>query len=781
MNQHFSNKTKLAGLLAILFFALLIPQPLAAQQSKTDAMIFGHVLDARAGEHLPFANIVLYKELADGKRTQVAGVATDETGHYYLHNVPEGEYLLTVSMVGYKKLERRVAARRGQSAEVNLDIEPNATRLEDVLVSASRYETDRRTSSTVVGMLTPAAMEDVGAVNLAEGLVFQPGLRVENTCQNCGVNSVRINGLDGKYSQVLIDGRPLFSSLAGVYGLEQVPASMIDRVEVIRGGGSSMFGANAIGGVINVITREPLHNTLDISHTVSNHSGKAWDNVTSLGATLVAPNRRAGAYVFGSHRVRQGYDHDGDGFTELGRLRASSLGFRSFYRVSERSKLSLEYHNTYEFRRGGDSIDLQPHLALVAEQAEHHIGGGSLSYDFVSSDSRAHFSLFSSLQHIDRATYYGTGRDLNAYGTSTDLTSVSGAQFNYAFDTLLFLPAQLVAGIEYSRNVLDDLQPAYHRELNQDIAIASAFVQNEWKTDALGLLVGVRADKHSLMERLVVSPRATLRYSLPSGLVFRANLSTGFRAPQAFDEDLHIMAVGGEVAIISLDPDLQPEYSASASASVGLTRTLGTCTLDLLLDGFYTRLDNVFILREHGSDAAGNLLMERTNGSGAFVAGANIEASASWPNSLALQAGLTAQRSRYLEPEQWSENPDIEPQRRMFRTPDLYGFLTASYNILPALKAALSATYTGPMLVQHMAGYIAVDREVETPSFFDLNLKFSYDFRLTAGTTLQLNGGMQNIFNAYQDDFDQGPDRDAGYIYGPNRPRTVFLGLKLSI
>lgn len=773
----------LSATFAFLFVAFFscFHIPAAAQSSKSDAMVFGHVVDRATGAHLPFANLVLYRENAQGLRTQVMGTATDETGHYYLHNVPEGEYVLAVSMVGYKKLEHRVSARSNRSQEVNFDIEANATRLNDVLISANRYDTDRQSSATVVGVLTPAAMEDVGAVNLAEGLVFQPGLRVENTCQNCGVNSVRINGLDGKYSQVLIDGRPVFSSLAGVYGLEQVPASMIDRVEVIRGGGSSLFGANAIGGVINVITREPLYNSLDIAHTVSNLEGKAWDNVSSLNAAFVSPDRRAGAYVFGSHRARQGFDHDGDGFTELGRLRSSSLGFRSFYRMSDRSKLTLEYHNTYEFRRGGDSIDLQPHQALVAEQAEHHINGGSLSFDLASADQRARLSLFSSLQHIDRNTYYGTGRDLNAYGTSTDLTSVSGAQFNYDFETLLFMPANLVAGVEYSRNMLEDIQLAYHRELNQDIAIASAFVQNEWKTDALGILVGVRADKHNLMENVVFSPRATLRYNVRGGFVFRGSFSTGFRAPQAFDEDLHIMAVGGDVAIISLDPDLRPEYSTSASASVGWGRTLGTCTLDLLLEGFYTRLDDVFILREDGRDAAGNLLMVRTNGSGAFVAGANLEASATWPSSFSLQAGFTAQRSRYLEPEQWSEDASIEPQKRMFRTPDFYGYLTAGYNITVAFKAALSATYTGPMLVQHLAGYVESDREVVTPSFFDLNLKFSYDFRLASSSTLQLNGGVQNIFNAYQRDFDQGPDRDAGYIYGPNRPRTVFLGLKLSI
>jgi outer membrane receptor for ferrienterochelin and colicins len=117
----------------------------------------------------------------------------------------------------------------------------------------------------------------------------------------------------------------------------------------------------------------------------------------------------------------------------------------------------------------------------------------------------------------------------------------------------------------------------------------------------------------------------------------------------------------------------------------------------------------------------------------------------------------------------------------MFRSPDHYGYLTADYQAMKNFNVSLSGTYTGSMLVQHFAGYITEDTEVKTPDFFDLNLKLSYDFNLSSSTKLQLNGGIQNIFNSYQDDFDEGLYRDAGYIYGPALPRSFFFGVKIML
>ena len=137
-------------------------------------------------------------------------------------------------------------------AESELDSLMDVFMLDQVVVTSSKSEVKRRESPSLVNVMTGKLLTTVGACSLADGLDFQPGVRVENDCQNCGFTQVRINGLDGHYSQILMNSRPVFSALTGVYGLEQIPANMIDRIEVMRGGGSALFGSSAIGGTINI-------------------------------------------------------------------------------------------------------------------------------------------------------------------------------------------------------------------------------------------------------------------------------------------------------------------------------------------------------------------------------------------------------------------------------------------------------------------------------------------------------------------------------------------------
>lgn len=171
-----------------------------------------------------------------------------------------------------------------------------------------------------------------------------------------------------------------------------------------------------------------------------------------------------------------------------------------------------------------------------------------------------------------------------------------------------------------------------------------------------------------------------------------------------------------------------------------------------------------------------------TTAPGARVWGVSLEAKAAFPWRMQLQGGVTLQRSRYKEPEYWSENPDIQPVKRLFRTPDTYGYFTFSYFPTKPLQLALSGTYSGSMLVQHLEGSgTPVDVAVDTPSFFDANIKIYYDFKLFNHASIQVNAGMQNIFNSYQSDFDKGYQRDSGYIYGPTMPRSIFAELKLHI
>lgn len=740
-------------------------------QHHTDANIIGHILDSQTQEHLSYVTI--------GIKGTSLGTVSDASGHYGMKNLPLGHYTLVAMSVGYKTQEKEILIEKGKTIEINFELEEDAILLDHIVVSANKNETNRKEAVSIVNVITPKTFESTSSVCLAEGLNFQPGLRVENNCQNCGFSQLRINGLDGPYTQILMDSRAINSALAGVYGLEHIPVNMVERVEIVRGGASALFGASAVGGTVNIITREPTANSLTVSNTSTLIYGKTPDINTNLNASLVSNNNKAGMTLFAAARQRSPFDYDKDGFSEIPKLNSKSIGLRGFYRIGHTSKLTLEYHTIDEFRRGGNLFERPPHEADIAEQLNHNIHSGGLKYDIFFKENKHALQLYASLQHVKRESYYGAGKDPDAYGNTRDMSVVGGIQYTLRMKKLWLMPATFIAGSEYSYNRLHDRMPGYGRELDQKVDIISLYAQNEWSNKKATLLIGARMDKHNMIKNPIVNPRLSARYAPVSWLNLRAGYASGYRGPQAFDEDLHINAVGGAVSLIHIDPNLKPEKSHSLNLSAEFSKNFGKSGFLFLLEGFYTNLLNVFILEESGRDDAGNLLLERRNGSGAMVGGLNIEANIIPLRSFQINLGFTAQISRYKEPEQWSES--VAPQRKMFRSPSTYGYITAFYSPVKALELSLSGTYTGSMLVQHYQGFIDADTEVVTQPFFDLGFKVAYDFNLKENVSLQLNIGMKNIFNSYQKDFDQGENRDAGYIYGPSLPRSVYAGIKFMI
>ena len=759
----------------------------AMAETPTDAHIAGHVLDAHTKEHLSFVNVQI-------KGTSM-GCLTDESGHYYLKNLPEGKHTIIFSMMGYETLEKSIVLHRDTLVELNVAISEKSFLMDNVVVTANKYATKQKEVATIVNVISPLIIESTTSNSMADVLNFQTGLRVEETCSNCGVPQIRINGLEGQYTQILMDSRPIFSSLASVYGLEQLPAGMVDRIEVIRGGGSALYGANAIAGVVNIITKEPTRNFFNISNSSAFTQTGSYDINTSMNASVVSENQKAGLYLFGVQRNRQQYDRDDDGFSDIPLLRSTTAGFRSFFKTSDYSKITAEYHHTTEFRRGGNGIDsLQPHEALLCEQLRHNIDAATAKWDFYSKDNNHFLSAYTSFQHIARDSYFGTNMNPNAYGKSTDIVSVSGAQYRFSYPCGI-ANADLSAGAEYSYNQLRDQILGYGRNTLQKVHLGGGYVQNEWKTTAWSVLVGGRLEQHSLLEKPVFSPRANARWSpivngkstitdnpLPlNDLILRVSYASGYRAPQIYEEDLHVGAVGGEVSLISLDKDLRPEYSHSISGSVDMYKRFGKWDMNLTLEGFFTQLNDVFTLVENGHDAMGNLLLTRTNASGARVSGVNLEAKFSYGHLLNFQAGYTYNHSRYIEPEQWSENPNIAPQRRMFRTPDHYGYFLLNIEPVKHFHILTNGKVTGSMLVQHFAGYIPEDEEVTTPTFFEWDFKLCYDIPIYKHYILEINAGVKNVLDHFQRDLDQGMDRDAGFVYGPAAPRTFFAGINLKI
>lgn len=803
-------------------FALLFVQPVYAsptddvadELNKSDANVIGHVIDKTTGEHLSFVTVAL--------KGTVLNTVTDKTGHYFLKNLPEGEFTLEVSMLGYETESRRVTLKKGETLEENFEIDKSASQLDGVVVSANRNETKRRMAPTLVKVLDSKIFENTCSQNLSQGLIFQPGVRVENNCQNCGFTQVRINGLEGKYTQILIDSRPIFSSLAGVYGLEQIPTNMIDRVEVVRGGGSALFGSSAIAGTINIITKEPRTNSGSLAHTFTNINGSgAFDNNTTMNLSLVSADNRAGAYVYGQNRIRSAWDANGDGFTELSKMKNQMVGMNAYYKIGTYSKFGLEYHHIEEFRRGGNSLDLPPHIAEnpelngmgepgLVEQTRHSINTGGIKFQTNSPNQKHFMNLYASAQHVDRESYY------SAYGRTKNLTAVAGGQYIYKFDKCLFMPADLTAGFEFNHDNLkdratdlekyrdaaleenpnatgDELQQLIDKytpnPLNQIINIYSVYAQNEWKNRKWSFLIGARMDKNSIMDHPIFSPRANVRYNPTDDINIRLSYAEGFRTPQAFDEDLHINHVGGKLISIARDKNLKEEHSRSVNASVDWYHTFGQFQANVLVEGFFTSLTDPFVLTSPVMDpnGSGYLIQTRVNGPGAKVYGGTLEFRLAYRDKMQLQAGITVQSSRYDEPMEWSADEEnlTEEQRysdRILRTPSVYGYFSATYTPIKPLSIALNGNYTGKMYVPHLFSEIdgSADVLVKTPSFFELGAKVAYDLDIN-NVCLQFNAGVQNIFNAYQKDFDRHATRDSGYIYGPGMPRTYFAGVKISI
>ena len=758
----------------IMLIALLCSTYAVNAQNKTknDNHLTGHVVDKKTGEHIPYATIIV-------KGTTI-GAITDASGHFIISDIKEGKYSIEANSVGYEKSIKEITIVKNKSNEIYFELDISLI-IDDIVVSSTRNKTKRKESPTVVGVLNSKQFEVTSSKNVAEGLNFQPGLRVDYNCSNCGVPQLRINGLSGQYSQMLLDSRPIFSSLSSVYGLEQLPAGMIERVEVIRGGGSALFGSNAIGGVVNIITKEPTKNTLIISNGTSIFEDGKTDVNTTLNGSLVSADNKVGVYIYGMLRDREAYDRDNDGFSEIPVLESKTLGFRGFYRTSDNSKITLEYHNMGEFRRGGNKMENPPHQTDITEQIDHNINGGSLKYDLFSSDYTHRFSTYASAQYTARKSYFGTDENLDAYGVSDDLVLNGGIQYTYSMKRLLFMPAELTVGTEYNYNMLNDKMVAYDRNISQKSISYGGYIQNEWKNEMFSFLLGARIDKHNKVNKAIISPRANIRYTPIKDVILRATYSSGYRAPQAYDEDLHVAAVGGEISLIELADNLKPEYSKSYGLSADLYKTFGRFSTNILIEGFHTKLTDVFNLVKTGTDKDGNTILERQNADGIKITGVNLEARVNYNNILNLQGAYTYQQSRYTKPVSWSDSPDIAPQSKLLRSPDSYGYISLSYNATRKLTISTNTTYTGSMIAQHFAGYIEKDVEVTTPSFWDLGAKIAYDFNISNFLSFELSGGVKNILDSYQKDIDKGMDRDSKYIYGPNAPRTFIIGIKFTI
>jgi len=780
----------------LLALSFLVTIPIFAQKVKTDANIIGHV--ACHGIHIPYANVVI--------KGTTLGTTTDETGHYQFVNLPIGEVTIVVSAFGYKTEERQLKAESNRTMEVKFDIQEDAMNLNEVVVSADRSSQRRSEAPVIVNTISPKLFTSTQSVTLSESLNFSPGLRLENNCQNCGFTQVRMNGMEGPYSQILINSRPIFSGLAGVYGLELIPTNMIERVEVVRGGGSALFGSNAIAGTINIILKDPITNTYEVGTNLAMNgvgldgSGDpSTDYSVNFNTSLVSDDNKTGVSVYGFTRERGMFDANNDGFSEIAPMSNLTLGSRFFHRFSYRSKLAVDFFTIKEKRDGGDKQNYPLHERDVAEAVEHDLKTAAVTWEqfFRKYDL---LSVYASGQHIIRDSYYGANQSLSSYGNSRDNTYNIGAQYKAHFDN-----SSLITGMEHTGSFLLDQKLGY-LDLDNAVIVGDeivsiphsgntvvadqssnsygAFAQYELKLDRAKIVLGGRFDHYNVSDLAkanveaktgnVFSPRISLMYELVKNIQARASYSQGYRAPQIFDEDLHIETSGSRQVINVNDPNLKQETSHSIMASLDYNGLIGSMYTGFLLEGFYTRLEDPFVNQIGTPDDNGAVLYTRINAQdGANVQGVNMELKLKPATTFSLTSGFTLQSSTYDVAQEFNE-------KRFFRTPNQYGFFAADWDLTKDVCFSATGNYTGKMLVPYFG--TQTDPNVgelrRSNEFLDFGMKLKYNVKLN-GASIQWFGGVKNLFNSYQKDFDSGVNRDPAYMYGPISPRTLYVGFRI--
>ncbi|HPR32437.1 MAG TPA: TonB-dependent receptor, partial [Prolixibacteraceae bacterium] len=511
-------------------------------------------------------------------------------------------------------------------------------------------------------------------------------------------------------------------------------------------------------------------------------------------------DNKTGMALYGFYRDRDPWDANDDGFSELAKIKNTTFGSRVFHRFGNRNKLSADFFTIKEDRRGGNRFDRPEHEADIAEAVRHNISTGALTFEQFVRDNDV-WSVYVSGQHILRNSYYGAGQSLADYGETLGLTWMIGSQYLMRFDR-----SMLTLGIESREESLDDQKMGYpdwenaliengslieipHTENTrvalQKSSIMGGFAQYEMDFGSLDLSLGGRFDRYEISDLSgdslktksgnVFSPRVTLKYEMIPEIQLRLSYSQGYRAPQIFDEDLHIETSGSRQVLHRNDPDLIQETSHSLIASADYHQQLGQILVGFTAEAFYTRLNDAFVNEYGEPDENGVVVYTRTNSEGgATVQGLNLEFNMIPGKNLSLKSGFTLQSSRYEQEQAFGE-------KRFFRTPDSYGFLTLDAKVLKNLALSSSATYTGVMQVPYFGPELEnpdAGALRQTKPFFDLGIKVRYSVKVN-GASLQFYAGVKNIFQSYQSDFDRGIDRDPGYIYGPSQPRTFYVGLKL--
>lgn len=708
------------------------------------------------------------------------GTAADADGWYELDLRASGRYTLRFSAVGFSVVEHDVELQLGQRITHDVELSPMTYESGPVVVTGTMTEMGVRESPVKVEVLPARFLETVPSVNMMDSIERVNGLYQQIDCGVCYTNNIRINGIDGANTAVLIDGMPIMSSLGTVYGLNGISPMLIHQIEVVKGPMSTLYGSEAMGGVINIITKNPA-NTPRVTANVFGTSREEF----AVEVGVVPLRGRTSTLVSGTVFRSSGFrDHNNDGFADISNdLRIALFGKTTFadHYGLERGSIAAKLY--YEDRAGGVREFLASPGTLRG--SEDIYGESIYTRRF---ELMGRWLLRPDLQLQLAAN--GHWQD-SFYGDENyDASQLDG------FSQAVYTPDvhnnhDLLIGAAIRMQRYDDNTAAtgdydYDGELitsHPDNRITpGVFVQNDWRvSDRFRFLGGLRLDWQNDYG-IVPSPRAAIRWDPARFTIARFSFGTGFRIVNLFTED-HAAYSGGRATVVL--EDLEPERSVSGTVSLQQIIPITSAPLVLDVDAFWTRFSNKI---EPDYSVPGEIRYANLDGH-ATTRGFSVQAQQNLPFGLQYALGFTLLDVFLMED---GEREAIE------YSPDFQGTATLTWAGAGGLVVDYTARLVGPMKMPDYEDDIRVAYEAATgspllersPTYSVHNLQVSRKFHLRSGELVDVYAAVENLFDYTQSTplvgyYDGTPgfgdSFDTEYVYGPIFGRSFSLGVRFTL
>ncbi|MBJ6368240.1 TonB-dependent receptor [Snuella sedimenti] len=719
------------------------------------------------GEPLPYVNVYL--------KGTTKGTTTDEDGYYKITSIEAGQYTVVASFTGYKNQSKDVLIANNNTT-LNFNLYESEL-LDEVVVTGTLKAVSRLESPVPVEVYTPAFLKKNPTPNIFEALQNVNGVRPQINCNVCNTGDIHINGLEGPYTLVLIDGMPIVSGLSTVYGLSGIPNSLIEQIEIVKGPASSLYGSEAVGGLINIITKLPENAPLVFADTYTTAWGEYNADVGFKAQVGSKTNLLFGVNYFNYNNP---IDNNNDNFTDLTLQNRVSVFQKWDFKRKANRLFSLAGRFFYEDRWGGEM------------QWDPTYRGGDEVYGESIYTTRfellGKYQLPISEKMLFQFSY--TDHDQNSVYGNTPYLAEQRIGFGQLTWDKPMKNHDMLFGIATRYNFYNDNTPA--TEKADAIVIPSFFVQDEIAFNKKHkLLLGARYD-YDKRHGNIFTPRLAYKFKPTENDIFRLNAGTGFRVVNLFTEE-HAALTGARDVIIA--EALKPERSYNVNLNY-LTKifTKNGFIIGLDASAWYTHFTNL-ILPDYDTNP-NQIIYDNLDGK-AISKGLSLNLDAMFANGIKLLVGATVQDV--------SKTEQNITERQML-TESFTGTWAASYkNYTYNLTIDYTGNLYGPMRLPLLGDLDP--RLAHSPYWSIQNIQFTYDginnFELYAGVKNLLNWtpnrGNPFIIARAHDPFDENVQFDnsgnvvatqdnpyaltfdPSYVYGPNQGRRLFLGLRYTL